>query len=131
MAAKWFNSLDTLRYWFLVTFCNNVTEIQKYYVIFVYILQGKMGKTENTENEIMQLKWLRYQKPKDENIGWTKQRMPCVLLPKKKILLKESLFIFEQLKIQDSWIQNWGFDLISMLKNTQYIHPEMFQIWRW
>ena len=52
-------------------------------------------------------------------------------LPFKSFSRKKSLFIFEQLKIQDLWIQNWGFDLISTLKNTQYIHPEMFQIWRW
>ena len=26
-------------------------KIQKYYVIFVYILQGKMGKTEKTERK--------------------------------------------------------------------------------
>ena len=32
---------------FLVTFVNEVMKIRKYYVIFVYILQGKMGKTEN------------------------------------------------------------------------------------
>ena len=31
---------------FLVTFGNEVTKIQKYYAIFVYILQGKMGKME-------------------------------------------------------------------------------------
>ena len=31
---------------FLVTFGDEVTKIRKYYVIFVYILQGKMGKTE-------------------------------------------------------------------------------------
>ena len=34
------------RFWFLVTFGNKVTKIRKYYEIFVYILQGKMGKTE-------------------------------------------------------------------------------------
>ena len=34
------------RFWFLVTFGDEGTKIQKYYVIFVYILQGKMGKTE-------------------------------------------------------------------------------------
>ena len=36
---------------FLVTFSDEVTKIQKYYVIFVYILQGKMGKTEKTRKE--------------------------------------------------------------------------------
>ena len=35
-------------FWFLVTFGKEVTKIQKYYVTFVYILQGKMGKTEKT-----------------------------------------------------------------------------------
>ena len=34
---------------FLVTFGNKVTKIRKYYVIFVYILQGKMGKMEKME----------------------------------------------------------------------------------
>ena len=33
-------------FWFLVTFGNKVKKIGKYYVIFVYILQGKMCKTE-------------------------------------------------------------------------------------
>ena len=33
------------------------TKLRKYYVIFVYILQGKMGKTENkTGKKITQLK---------------------------------------------------------------------------
>ena len=47
----------------------------KYYVIFVYILQGKMGKTEKNEKKIMQLKWSKYQKPKDEFMGWTKHKL--------------------------------------------------------
>merc|ERR1712037_764876 len=34
------------RFWLLVVFGDQVTEVQKYYVIYVYILQGKMGKTE-------------------------------------------------------------------------------------
>ena len=37
--------------WFLVTFGDKVTKIQKYYVIFVYILQGKIGKTKKTERK--------------------------------------------------------------------------------
>ena len=40
------------RFLFLVTFGNEVTKIRKYYVIFVYILQGKMGKTEKKRKEI-------------------------------------------------------------------------------
>ena len=49
------------------------TKLQKYYVIFVYILQGKMSKMEK---KITQLKWPKYQKPKDENMGWTKHMFP-------------------------------------------------------
>jgi restriction endonuclease S subunit len=41
---------------FWVTFGDAVTKIQKYFVIFVYILQGKIGKTEKNGKEIMQLK---------------------------------------------------------------------------
>ena len=47
-------------------------KLRKCYVIFVYILHGKMGKTEKTGKKITQLKWPKYQKPKDENMGWTK-----------------------------------------------------------
>ena len=35
----------------------------------VYNLQGKMGKTEKNRKEITQLRWPKYQKPKDENMG--------------------------------------------------------------
>ena len=38
-------------YLILVTFGDEVTKIWKYYVIFVYILQGKMGKTEKKERK--------------------------------------------------------------------------------
>ena len=41
----------TFRFWFLVTYDDKVTKIQKYYVIFVYILQGKMGKTQKIWKE--------------------------------------------------------------------------------
>ena len=57
---------------FLVTFGDEVAKIQKYYVIFVYILKGKMAKTEKNRKKITQLKWPKYQKPKDENMGWLK-----------------------------------------------------------
>ena len=40
------------RFWFLVTFVDKVAKIRKYYKIFVYILQGKMGKTEKTERKL-------------------------------------------------------------------------------
>ena len=50
-------------------------KIQKYNVIVVYILQGKMGKTEKKGKKITQLKWPKYQKPKGKNMGWTKQKI--------------------------------------------------------
>ena len=38
-------------FWFLVTFGIEVMKIWKYYIIFEYILQGKMGKTEKPRKE--------------------------------------------------------------------------------
>ena len=64
---------------FLVTFGNKVMKIQKYYVIFVYILQGKMGKTEKNRKKITQLKWPKYQKPQDGNVGWKKHKTAVIL----------------------------------------------------
>ena len=40
-------------------------KIRKYYIIFVYILQGKMGKTKKNGKKITQPKCPKYQKPKD------------------------------------------------------------------
>ena len=39
------------RFWFLETFGDEVTKIRKYYVIFAYILQGKMDKTQKNWKE--------------------------------------------------------------------------------
>ena len=39
------------RFWFLVNFGNKVRKIWKYYVIFIYILQSRMGKTEKMERK--------------------------------------------------------------------------------
>ena len=46
---KWNNCFvhPIFRFWFLVTVGDEVTKIQKYYGIYVYILQGKTGKGEN------------------------------------------------------------------------------------
>ena len=60
-------------FWVLVTFDAKVMKILKYYVIFVYILQDKLSKTGKNRKRIIQLKWPKYQKPKDENMGWMKQ----------------------------------------------------------
>ena len=35
----------------MVTFGNEVKKIQKYYVIFAYVLQGKMGKISKTKRQ--------------------------------------------------------------------------------
>ena len=56
----------------MVTFGNEVMKIRKYYIILVYVLQGKMGKTKNGM-KITQIKLPKYQKPIDENMGGTKR----------------------------------------------------------
>ena len=43
-------------------------KLRKYYVIFVYILQGKMGKTEKTGKN-HKTKVTKIPKPKEENMG--------------------------------------------------------------
>ena len=53
-------------FWFLVTFGDEVMKIRKYYVIFVYILKGKMGKTEK--------KWKENHTTKVTKIAKTKRR---------------------------------------------------------
>ena len=69
--------IQFLVFWFLVTFVDEVMKIRKYYIIFIYILQGEMSQTENNEKKIMQPKWPKYQKPKDENMEW-KKHLPIV-----------------------------------------------------
>ena len=54
---------------FLVTFGDKVTKIQKYYVIFVYILQGKMGKTKNNRKENYSYKVAKIPKTKRRKYG--------------------------------------------------------------
>ena len=68
---------------FWVTFGNDAMKIRKYKVIFVYILQGKMGKTEKNGKKITQLKGPKYQ----ETIVWDEWyiklrmlRLPSILL---------------------------------------------------
>ena len=54
------------RFRFLDTFGDEVTKIRKYYVIFAYILQGKMGKTQK--------KWKENHATKVTKIPKTKRR---------------------------------------------------------
>ena len=54
---------------FLLTFGNKVTKIRKYYVIFVYILQGKMGKTEKNWKENHATKVTKIPKTKRRKYG--------------------------------------------------------------
>ena len=53
----------------MVTFCNKVTKIRKYYVIFVYILQGKMGKMEIKQKENHATKVTKILKTKRRKYG--------------------------------------------------------------
>ena len=54
---------------FLVTFGDQVTKIQKHYVIFVYILQGKVGKTEKNRKENHVTKVTKIPKTKRRKYG--------------------------------------------------------------
>ena len=58
--------LPIFRFCFLVTFGDKVTKMQKYYVIFVYILQGK----------ITERKPLKYQKTKRRKYGTNETVIP-------------------------------------------------------
>ena len=66
---------------FLVAFDDEVMKIWKYCMIFVYILQGKMGKTEKPRKKITQLKWPKYQKPKKKI--WDERNNNCYNLKEK------------------------------------------------
>ena len=57
------------RFWFLVTFGDKITKIRKYYVIFVYILQGKMSKTEKNRKENHPTKVTKIPKTKRRKYG--------------------------------------------------------------
>ena len=91
---------------FLVIFGDKVTKIRKYYVIFVYILQGKMGKMEKNGKKITQLRWPKYQKAKDENMGWTKHKFHYKLwVTKKKTYVNKLKYpIFWRFSCQCPWI---------------------------
>ena len=79
--GSWNNLFSIFRFFVLVIFGDEVMKIQKYYRIFVYILHGKMDKKEKkTGKNIVQLKCPKYQKTKDENMGWTKHLCKCIFI---------------------------------------------------
>ena len=53
----------------MVTFDDEVTKMQKYEVIFVYILQGKIGKTEKKQKENHANKVTKTPKTKQRKYG--------------------------------------------------------------
>ena len=63
------------RFWFLVTYGNKVTKIRKYYVIFVYILQGMIGKTEKNQNENHTTKVGNQNTENQKTIIWDEQNI--------------------------------------------------------
>ena len=63
--------------WFLVTFGDKVMKIWKYYVIFVYILQGKLGKTKKRK-ESDKTKVTKIPETKSQKYGMN-ETMVCVL----------------------------------------------------
>ena len=97
------------RFLFLVTFGNEVPKIHKYYVIFVYILQDKMGKTER-KKENHETKW-----PKDKKYGinetFITSKSSIQLLPKllsKFTLISKSIKtnIYKKRTFSDHFIHN-------------------------
>ena len=64
----------------MVTFGNDVTKIQKYYVIFVYILQGKMEKNrkENHTTKVTKISKTKRQKHgMNKTIGTILEKKLC------------------------------------------------------
>ena len=70
----------TFRFWFFVTYDDEVTKIQKYYVILVYILQGKMGKTQKIWKENHFTKVTKIPKTKERKYGMNKTMMNFIFL---------------------------------------------------
>ena len=61
-------------FWVLVTLGDKVTKIRKYCVIFVYILQGMIGKTEKNQNENHTTK-VGNQNTKNQKTIWDEQNI--------------------------------------------------------
>ena len=70
------------RFWFLVTFGNEFTKIQKYYVIVVYILQGKMSKMEKTRKENHPTKMTKLPKTNIRKYGMNETQMSVTFCEK-------------------------------------------------
>ena len=112
---------------FLVTLGSDVTEIQRYYVIFVYIFQGKMGKTGKKRNENHTTKVTKIPKAKRrKNMGWTKHLQGLELSHKSKSKLflaiecsLKTIFLLQNCNEIISkhffWLQNWYYSMIPYL----------------
>ena len=59
-------------FWFLITFGDEVRKIQKYYVFFACILQGKMGKIDRNWKENRATKVTKIPKTKRRKYGMNK-----------------------------------------------------------
>ena len=57
------------RFWFLITFGDEVMKIRKYYITFVYILQGKMGQMGKNRKENHATKVTKIPKTKRRKYG--------------------------------------------------------------
>ena len=62
-----------------------MTKLRKYYVIFVHILQGKVGKTEKKKRKSRIRQWPKYQNPKDKI--WDEQNIRFVVTQYGQILI--------------------------------------------
>ena len=75
---------------FLVTFGDKVTKIRKYYLIFVYILQGKMRKTEKIQKENHATKVTKIPKTKRQKYGMN-ETIIRISQPLKRLLYQGSV----------------------------------------
>ena len=102
---------------------------------FVYILQGKVGKTEKNGKKIMQLKWQKYQKSKDKNECnlWSLisvdllnvSQLKDVSYPIFMVFLPDILNIFK-------WLNSTGHNVLILLLKPSSKNPETFhKFWYW
>ena len=68
----------SFHFWFLVFWSLLVTKLQKYYVIFVYILQDKVGKMEKSQKENHETKVTKIPKTKRRKYGMNETKLTTI-----------------------------------------------------
>ena len=79
-------------FWFFVTIGHEVTKIRKYYIIFVYLLQGKMGKKEKNRKENHATKVAKIPKTKRRKCGMNDTLITSAIYMTKIVFERFKLF---------------------------------------